>query len=236
MDEQLERLVHLQRIDARIFATKRIIAGFPKKISEAEAPFKELQKSLNEATQRLDSIEKRKREKERATDDLEEKIRKLKARTSEIKTNKEYQALLNEIQAVENERSLLEDEILMIMEETETASKKIRAEEDTFALEKEKIEVLKQKIADEKSEFERTLESMQKERAGVAEAISRENYKEYMELLKTAGGMAVAEARDEICQGCNMNIPPQLFVELKKNEGIVHCPQCRRILFYGNSS
>jgi predicted nucleic acid-binding Zn-ribbon protein len=55
-------------------------------------------------------------------------------------------------------------------------------------------------------------------------------------LLEICAGLAVIEVKDEICQGCNMNIPPQLFVELKKNEEIYNCPHCRRIIFYKNST
>jgi uncharacterized protein len=165
-------------------------------------------------------------------DDAGEKIRKLKARTSEIKTNKEYQALLKEIESVEKERRSVEDEILAAMEETEAFSRLLKEEDVKFAVESAKVEEVKRKIEEERSVLGADLAEARAMRKGVAESVDPEVYGEYIKLMENCGGQAVVEAKEEICQGCNMNIPPQLFVEIKKNEEIIQCPQCRRILFY----
>ena len=212
-----------------------MIEEFPRKIAEAELPFKEVEKTLNIVKQKFDALEKKKRDKEGALDDIDEKIKKLKARTTEIKTNKEYQALLKEIEAIEKERSAIEDEILLIMEELDAASKQIKSEELKFKADGEKIEALKKKIEGERSGSEKELSIAQKSRAKIAETVDRDIYSEYLILIEACNGSAVVEAKNEICQGCNMNIPPQLFVELKKNEEILNCPQCRRILYYKNT-
>ena len=88
----------------------------------------------------------------------------------------------------------------------------------------------------EKAELEKELVTLKKLRAGVVEATDSDVYDQYIMLLEIYHGHAVSEVREEICQGCNMNIPPQLFVEIKKNEDIYHCPQCRRILYYREST
>ena len=235
MNKQLECLMNLQRIDSILFAMNRTIKEFPKRIAEAELPLKDLQKTLDEAKQKAEAFEKKKRDKERALADIDEKIKKLKVRTSEIKTNKEYQALLKEIESIEKERSSIEDEILLVMEEMDAASKMIKSEEARFRVDGEKIETLKKKIGAEKSEVEKELAVAQEERTKIAGTVDKEAHHEYLVLIEACSGVAVVEAIDEICQGCNMNIPPQLFVELKKSDEILHCPQCRRILYYKNS-
>jgi uncharacterized protein len=235
MNEQLERLICLQQIDAKIRLINRIIGEFPRKLAEAELPFRELQKTLDSAKQMLDTFEKKKRDKERALDDTGEKIAKLKARTSEIKTNKEYQALLKEIESVEKERSVVEDQILVIMEELEAASKRIKAEEQRVKTDGQKIEALKKTFEGERTASEKELSIAQEARKKIADTVDRDIYSDYVILIEACGGIAVVEARNEICQGCNMNIPPQLFVELKKDGDILNCPQCRRIIYYKNS-
>ena len=235
MNKQLECLINLQRVDSILFAMKHAIEEFPERIAEAELPLKELQKTLDAAKQRAEALEKKKREKESALADTDEKIKKLKVRTSEIKTNKEYQALLKEIEAIEKERSSVEDEILLVMEEMEAALKMIKSEEARFRVDSEEIETLKKKIGAEKSEAEKELAVAGEERAKIAGTVDKDAYGEYLVLIEACAGLAIVEAKDEICQGCNMNIPPQLFVEIKKNEELLHCPQCRRILYYKNS-
>ncbi len=229
-------MIQLQQIDSKIRAIQRTIEDVPGKITEVESPLQESQNVLNRIKQQYEAFEKKKREKERALEDINDKINKLKMRTGEIKTNKEYQALLKEIKAVEDARSSIEDDILSAMEDADTLGKQIKTEEQNYRANKEKVEALKKDIENEKSETEKELLKVQGIREKVIEAVDSEVYDQYFMLLEICGGLAVIEVKDEICQGCNMNIPPQLFVELKKNEEIYNCPHCRRIIFYKNST
>ncbi len=233
--EQLRGLIELQEIDSKILDIKRILDNIPFRISEAEKPLKDLQSSLEVIKQKLASLEKEKRNKELQLDDTNEKINKLKSRFKEIKTNKEYQAYLKEIELLEKERYKIEDDILIAMEEIDIISKQLKLEEDKQKKEKEKIESFKNSIKQEKTEREEELKKFKELRMRLVEKLDEEIYDQYINLLETYNGLAVVEAENEICQGCNMNIPPQLFVELKKNEDIIRCPQCRRILYYKNS-
>ncbi|MFH1025495.1 MAG: C4-type zinc ribbon domain-containing protein [Nitrospirota bacterium] len=236
MNKQLDHLIQLQQIDSKIRAIQRTIENVPGKITEVESPLQDSQNVLNRIKQQYEAFEKKKREKERALEDINDKINKLKMRTGEIKTNKEYQALLKEIKAVEDARSSIEDDILTAMEDADTLGKQIKTEEQNYRANKEKVEALKKDIENEKSETEKELLKVQGIREKVIEAVDSEVYDQYFMLLEICGGLAVIEVKDEICQGCNMNIPPQLFVELKKNEEIYNCPHCRRIIFYKNST
>jgi predicted nucleic acid-binding Zn-ribbon protein len=233
--EQLKSLIELQQIDSKILDTKKILDKIPLKISEAEVSLKESLATLDSIKQKLSSLEKVKRDKERQLDDIIEKLNKLKARFTEIKTNKEYQAYLKEIESIEKDRYSIEDEILIIMEEIDNISRQIVSEEEKLKKERDKIESFKKNLWEEKSEVEKELITAKEMRTKIVETIDEELYNQYINLIETYNGLAVAEAENEICQGCNMNIPPQLFVELKKNEEIIHCPQCRRILYYKNN-
>jgi len=236
LNEQLKRLIALQEVDAKIFSITRVIDSFPSKIAEIELPFRESQAAFDLIKQQLESLERKKRDKESALEDLSGKISKLKSRTAEIKTNKEYQALLSEIESVEKDRSSLEDDILVIMEEMDSASKQTKIEEAKYKMNKEKIDLLKKNIEQEKLAAEKEVQGLMEARSGITDTIEKDIYKEYNNLIDIHTVHVVVEAKEEICQGCNMNIPPQLFVELKKNEDIVHCPQCRRIIYFKNTS
>jgi len=236
VNQQIEYLIKLQETDSKILSLSRAVREFPAKITAAELPLNESQTTLDRVKQKIDLLEKKKRDKESGLDDVTVRIQKMKGRTSEIKTNKEYQALLKEIEAVEKERSTTEDEILVIMEEIDACSKQKKAAEATFIIEKKKIEELKKKIDTDRSEIEKELSSVKELRAGVAAFVDRELYDQYTILIEACNGVAVTEVKEEICQGCNMNIPPQLFVEIKKQEEMFNCPQCRRLLYYRNNA
>jgi uncharacterized protein len=236
VNQQIEYLIKLQETDSKILSMTRAVNEFPARIMAAELPLKESQIALDTAKQKIDVFEKKKRDKESGLEDVNVRIQKMKGRTPEIKTNKEYQALLKEIEAVEKERSAIEDEILVIMEEIDACSKQKKAAETTFIIEKKKIEDVKKKIDNDRSEIEKELSSVKEQRASVSAFIDRELYDQYIILFEACNGVAVTEVKEEICQGCNMNIPPQLFVEIKKQEEMFNCPQCRRLLYYKNNA
>lgn len=236
MENNLELLIKLQKLDSLILNKQSIIDEMPLKISETELPLKEGQAALEKIKQQKDLLGKKKRDKERELDDFNEKIKKLKARTTEIKTNKEYQAQLKEIESAEKELYGLEDKILLIMEEMDASSQDIKLEEGRIKSEKNKLETFKEKLENEISEAEKELVSLKEARKKNVEGINRETYNLYMGLIESSGGLAVTEVKGEVCQGCNMNIPPQLYVEIKSNEEIIQCPQCHRILYYKSTS
>ncbi len=236
MEHNLNLLLNLQKFDSLILEKQAIIEEIPTKISEVEGPLNKAQAVLDKLRQGYESGEKKRRDKERELDEINEKIRKLKARTTDIKTNKEYQALLKEIETAEKERNALEDEILNIMEEIETSSKQIKLEESKLGSEKDKVDAYREKLKSEVSEAEKELLALREERTKIVDSIDKELYSLYMRLIESGKGIAVAEAKEEVCQGCNMNIPPQLFVEIKRNEEILQCPQCHRILFFRSNS
>ena len=232
--EQLEQLIALQQIDLQILEKKRTIAEIPTRIVQEELPLKEAQAALEAVKQQTVDLEKKKRDKEREIDDINERINKIKTRIAEIKTNKEYQAHLKEIESAEKERYAVEDNILTLMEEIDAASREVSAKESGALERKKEIEALKKKLEEEVAEAEKELVPLQEKRSQLVATIENDVYNEYIKLMESCNGVAVTKAKDEVCQGCHMNIPPQLFVEIKKNEEIINCPQCRRILYFRN--
>ena len=236
MQENIRLLIELQEADSAIIRKKAVIDSLPSKLSSAEKLFKEIRSLYEKEKQKCELLEKKKKDKERGIEDINEKIKKIKTRASDIKTNKEYQAHLKEIETIEKERYAIEDEILSAMEAIEAAAKEVKAEESGMNAEKDKVEAFRKEVEKEIAEAEMELGELKVRRIAIVDKIDPDEYSNYMDLLKKCNGLAVVEARDEICQGCNMNIPPQMFVELKKNIEIIQCQQCDRILYWKEKS
>lgn len=233
MKEQLGLLVELQKIDSVIIEKTNLINAIPGKITSFDEQLKAAQALYDKQKTKYEAVEKKKKDKEAALEDMAEKLKKLKARLNDIKTNKEYQAHQKEIETAEKQRYGLEDEILALMEMLEAANRELAIEKTKIAVEKERIEAFRKKLEEEVRAAEKELEKVKASRTGHVKNIDEELYKLYFKVLKTKRGLAVVEARNERCLGCNMNIPPQLFVELKKDDaGIIQCAQCDRILYW----
>ena len=232
MKDLLKLLVDLQQRDSLILEKRRFIDKVPLRIFEVDEPLKKAKLELENIKKKQEAASRKKREKESELSETQEKIRKMKARISDLKTNKEYQAYQKEIEGSEKEITAIEDVILQLMEEIDAVSKEQKAKEAAVNAEIQKIDSFKAELDAEVVNNERELALLKQERAGTVARIDPDVYKTYMRILLDSGdGVAVTTARDELCSGCDMNIPPQLYVEIRKNQELLQCPQCRRILY-----
>ncbi|MGO9614759.1 MAG: zinc ribbon domain-containing protein [Dissulfurispiraceae bacterium] len=232
MNEQLKLLMELQKLDSSILSTRIQIQEVPAKISSGEAPLKAAQDAHDRAAKSYAALDKKKKDKELELDDINAKINKLKQRAGEIKTNKEYQAHLKEIEKVELDMKAAEDELLYVLMSLEESERMWNKEKIDLANERAKLDAFRKEHEGELSRYKETLKAQTEDRKTLVDSIESSLYNQYMNILRMARGLAVVEAKNEICQGCNIHIPPQLFVELKSTDEIMQCPQCRRILFY----
>jgi predicted nucleic acid-binding Zn-ribbon protein len=228
----LKLLVDLQQRDSLILEKRRFIDKVPLRIFEVDEPLKKAKLELESIKKKNEAALRKKKEKESELSETQEKIRKMKARISDLKTNKEYQAYQKEIEGCEKEITAIEDVILQLMEEIDAVSKEQKAKEAAVNAEIQKIDSFKAELDAEVVNNERELALLKQERAGTVARIDPDVYKTYMRILLDSGdGVAVTTARNELCSGCDMNIPPQLYVEIRKNQELLQCPQCRRILY-----
>ena len=231
MQERLKLLVQLQHTDTRMLEKRRFIDKVPLRISEVDEPFKKAKAELEKMKQKAEAAAKKKKDKEKALEDAQEKIRKMRARTADIKNNKEYQAHLKEIESSEKEIAAIEGQILQVMAEIDAVQKEQQAFGENVTREEEKIQAFKKELEADVARLEEELGRMKEERAAMVEQIDADTYNRYLKLLRNGKGVAVARAEDNICLGCDMNIPPQLTLEIRKGSELIQCPQCYRILY-----
>ncbi len=232
MDEQLSLLIQLQEIDGKIRSLVEKKKRLPEILAEFERRRTASKTDLEKVQENLLTAQKNKRERDQDLEAGAQKVEKLRARTSEIKNNKEYQAMLKEIETAEQENKAIEDDILALMEKIDAASAGISAAEQRASEEEAALQAeLKQHEA-EHAQIEKELKGVEQARLGMVARIQPAVLSQYQKLLNTKQGLAMAEARGESCSGCYMSIPPQVFVNVKKNESIITCPNCSRILYF----
>jgi predicted nucleic acid-binding Zn-ribbon protein len=229
MEEQLSLLIQLQEIDTRIRAYTEKKNRLPEVLAALERKRAANKENLDAVNEGLQTAQKNKRDRDQALEAGVQKVERLKARTSEIKNNKEYQALLKEIEAGEQENKAVEDDILTLMEKIDAAAAAITAAEKNSREEDAAIAAEQKEHEAAIAKVEEELKAAEQEKAA---RIEPSVFARYQRLLLTKAGTAIVEVRGESCSGCFMSIPPQVFVNVKKNESIITCPQCYRILYY----
>jgi predicted nucleic acid-binding Zn-ribbon protein len=232
MEEQLSLLIQLQEIDVKIRMQVTKKNRLPETMAILERRRVSINDNLGKVQEALLTAQKNKRDRDKDLETGVQKVEKLKARSAEIKNNKEYQALLKEIEAAEQENKAIEDDIIALMEKIDAAAGQITAAEQQAKDEAAEIQAEQKQQEAAFAKLEEELKAIEEERKKAVARIPKQVLTQYQKLLGTKAGIAIAEARGESCSGCYMSIPPQVYVNVKKNESIITCPNCGRILYF----
>ena len=227
----LDALIQLQHADASLRRVQAELDAIPGFRAEIEARLGTERARLDAARAALDGCQKSRRQHEGAVQDFETKRSKYKGQLMEVKTNKEYTAMLHEIENVEREIRSREDQILAEMEQAESLAADVKREEGLFKAEEERGKTEIRGLDERRKALEAKLVGLTEERDVAAARVSPPRLELFKRVAK-ARGDAVAEARDEMCVACHVRLRPQMFMEIKRNAEIMQCPSCGRVLYY----
>jgi predicted nucleic acid-binding Zn-ribbon protein len=231
MHPDLERLILLQRVEIELRRVETELQGVPAVLAAAEAALAAERAQLDAARGELAESQKQRKQKEGEVEDLKARRSKYKTQLMEVKTNKEYTAMLHEIEGVERSIREREDEILVEMERAEALQADIKREEQAFKEAESRHRVEAGRLEERRRVLGADQGRLDGERASIAETVS-EDALELFGRVARLRGTGLAEARDETCQACRVKLRPQMYVDLRHNDEIVQCPACNRILYY----
>jgi len=232
MNVDLTPLIQLHYLDLQIAALNSKISGMPGQIQDLDRKLDRYRKNLQESKDLIAQNLKKRRDLEGDINLIETKRNRYKEQLDGVKTNKEYTALQHEIEGVGQAIRQIEDQILTHMEEAEQI--KSRQDAAQNALDREENIILEDKKVVERQveQLRNELEQLQSQRQKWIDQVPEEVMEVYDRASISRKGVAMAEAKNQMCMECHMRIRPQLFQEIKRNDSIISCESCSRILFY----
>lgn len=232
MNEQLALLIRLQDLDTQLDANAEKRRQVPLLIEAATKPVEDATAELTKVKGDLDTLNRDRRDKEQDLKEREERIEKLTGRSGEIKSNKEYQAHLFEIELAQQEKGTVEERLIEMMDRAEALQRTIKEREDALAARKRDYEQERARIEAEQRAMEAETERLSADAKALAAQLSPSNRQTYNHLKTTRKGLAVVALKNGACQGCRLALPPQLIADLRKNDKLLTCTYCHRILFW----
>ncbi len=236
MRDQIRLLIALQKAESemmRIDNRKKVLPGQLIKLDEE---FQAVYAGVEENRKKFEELNKNRKEHEDKLKKGHENLKKAKERLSEVKTNKEYQSMLKEIEGIDLKNSEIEDEVLVLLEKIDQIKVGVQIKEREFDLCRQEYEVKKKQIEDDLRSLDDQFSVCQQTSQDLKKQVHSDIIKRYESIKNIRNGLAVVLVWKEVCHGCHMNIPPQMYIELQRDADIRYCPQCNRIIYWEDQS
>ena len=232
MPSQIELLVQLQQVDQVLRANTQAVDSGAGRVAEVEEAYRAKAAATTEARTIGTSLSVRQRDLEGRLSSAEEKMKDRRMRITRIRNDKELGLVKREIDILKEEITGIEAELQQVYEQAEAATSGLAGLEGELkalaeAREAEAV-VLKDTIARLGADIERDRARRQK----LIESVDEVLRGRYEMTFSRRGGLAVVAVRDGTCQGCRMRVPPQLYNQIQRNDQVILCPSCQRMLHW----
>ena len=232
MNSDLERLISLQRLDSAADAARRRLADEPERQKALETRLESARQRVTHAKEQFAANQAARREIDKEVAVHQGRLSKYREQAMAVKTNVEYHAIQKEIGHAQSEIKTHEDRMLERMLEADDLTAAVKKAEADLAAEQKAVDGDRKAMTAEHSELQASLEQNAVERAGIVAALDKPTLAVFELVSKRRNGVALAEARDGICTICHVRLRPQVFNNVRRNEEIIQCDSCNRILYF----
>jgi len=231
MNADLKQLIRLQAVDLSIQELRAGIDKFPGISKALDEKLRSSQSAVESAKEKAKSNQGSRKRLESEISTVEGKISKYRDQMMAVKTNEEYRALQHEIEHAQQSIRKVEDEILNLMMEAESGQSDLKAAEAQLQQDQQRVNTERKQLEEGNKRALSALDSYLKERKEIEASVSPDLISRYDRVRKHRGGIGVAPARNEVCEICQVRIRPQVYQEIRRNDQIIACDACQRILY-----
>jgi len=236
MNADLTRLIRLQQLETSTDEARKKIADHPARTQALDARLQSARDVLAGVKARLTTAADKRRAEEKEVAAVQARLAKYKDQLLEVKTNREYTAMLHEIEAAQNDIRAREDRILEIMVESDELNAGLKKSEAELKTAEREIAAERSAIDAEMTTLQGEIGKATSERQKLATEIDRGVLSTFETVAKKRNGVGVAEAKNGLCTICHVRLRPQVFNEIRRNLSIIQCDSCQRILYFASES
>ena len=228
----LTSLLALHSLDSAAASERKRLGEIPsaeQALAEAVTEAKSVADGLK--TRLQDNNDKR-RALEKEVSVVDSHLTRFDAHKAAVKTNQEFTALLHEISVAKADKDRLEEQQLVLMEEADGIAADLKAAEGVLADAVKRADAARAQFHAERKQIEADLTRLAGERSAAAATVDPRTLALYEQLLKGRKGVAVARMTGEICEACHVRLRPHVTQQIRRNDSVVQCDNCQRILYY----
>lgn len=232
MNADLERLISLQTLDSAALDAERRLADAPEREKALEAKLDTERQAVAAAKEQLAANQTARRALEKDVAVQQGRLSKFRETAMAVKTNVEYAAVQKEIAFAQGEIKGIEDKELELMLAADDLAAVVKKAEAALAAGEKATSAERQKMAGETAALQADVDRLRAERGSVVSGLSAQVLALFEQVARKRNGVAVSEARGGVCTICHVRLRPQVFNTVRRNDAIIQCDHCNRILFF----
>jgi uncharacterized protein len=232
IQEQINILVEVQGVEVEILQAGRLVNALSDEVAEMDQALAEREALVAAEKETLDDLKKSYRELESESKINTSMIVKSNEKLRGVKTNKEYQSTLKEIDEIRKKNSGVEDRMLELLDAIESAEAAAKDREAELASFLQSYREKKESFAAKEQRERQAVEALNEKKVQISAKADPNIITVLDDVKKKVRGLAVVPVQQAICMGCHMNIPAQLFNELQRFDELRFCPHCHRIIYW----
>jgi predicted nucleic acid-binding Zn-ribbon protein len=231
MNERIEVLRRLQSIDTKLKRLEgdKLYRGYD--VQKKQNQLQQKKAELSKLGEEIKTFQKNVNSKELDLKSTEAEINKLRLQMNQVKTNKEYSAIKNEIGGKEADKSVLEDEILGMMTKYEEMQQRYKSFEKEIEHEGAQLKDIQTHVETDLKVMENEINELKKKHDNYASMLDHDAIQQYNRLVSHKDAVAVVSVVNKVCQGCFMSITAQTLNQLMSGKALTFCHSCGRILY-----
>ena len=232
----MEKLIELQGIDTKLRDLNDLLGDLPSKVDELNQQEESIKNSLVENKERMKELEVESHKGEVRIAEINDKVNKLKDQLFLVTNNKQYDALMHEMDHMKEKRTTIETETFSFLEEKETLTESVETMESELGSLSNDLTVRREKLESAISDSAEEKSILEQQRSEQVNGIDLNTVSIYNRVFEARDGLAVVNLSGNGCGGCGAHVPMQKVTEVRANTGIHHCDVCGRFLYSENNS
>ncbi len=230
--QQIEQLLNLQKVDDEIHCVKQELKKAPLELSSLSERYEVAKGKHLKVEEKITHIQEQQK---RISTEIEEdvaRIKKSKSKLMQVANQREYHAMMREMDNMEKTNRLREEEKVLLAEELQTQEAALAEIDKDYLSLKAELEVRSEGLQERMESAQGKLDQLEYTRASTKKEVDEHVSKRYEFIHKRLEHPVIVSVDAGICSGCNISIPPQSFIELQRGQQILSCPNCQRLIFW----
>ncbi len=227
----IKNLIDLQEIDSQLMELEDILGDLPKKVDGLILEEKQAIKSIDDGKQRIKEIQLDLSKIELRVKEDNEKISHLKDQLFKVTTNKQYDAIMQEIDHLKDQLDKDETVDIELMEEKDLLEEQVKSQETNVESVSKDLSERRKSLENMLQESAEQKEQLENDRDKLIKEIEPSVIKRYNIVRKARRGTAVVPVLGASCSGCGAMVPPQKIAEIRIDKIPLTCDECSRFLF-----